>query len=444
MRLTSSVLCQSMLWVINIASASTLLPREAPLEPEVGLNQTVISGKEQHAIDVKGIRSSVSCGSYLLSPGDEVVIGSPNYPNPYPLIHLCAWDFRGTTPETRLSVSCFDFQLGNCIGSSVTISSGSLSRSYCNKQESIYFESNNNWLTVFFRTFTFRSRKGFQCRILASDATSGADTVTPAPPPVDKTCVCGKVNRNLKIVGGKVTEKNEYPWQVGLTSYSPSHPFCGGSIISNLYILTAAHCVYGLSPAMVTAVLGEHDWSTASESDSIQKRRVSEIITHPDFDSYTQDNDIALLRLSTPVDFPANNEIAPVCLPPAGNLYENVNATVTGWGKLSEYGDTSSVLHEVIVPTMTNAKCSQLYEEVVTENMLCAGLDEGERDACQGDSGGPLVTIDEGTMRMIEIGIVSWGDGCAAPGKPGVYTRVNRYLEWIHGHTSGTVFCSPT
>ncbi|XP_064103443.1 trypsin-1-like [Macrobrachium nipponense] len=195
---------------------------------------------------------------------------------------------------------------------------------------------------------------------------------------------------------------------------------------------------------MVTAVLGEHDWSTASESDSIQKRKVSEIITHPDFDSYTQDNDIALLRLSTPVDFPANNEIAPVCLPPAGNLYENVNATVTGWGKLSEYGDTSSVLHEVIVPTMTNAKCSQLYEEVVTENMLCAGLDEGERDACQGDSGGPLVTNDEGTMRMIEIGIVSWGDGCAAPGKPGVYTRVNHYLEWINAHTSGTVSCSPT
>ncbi|XP_066938919.1 trypsin-1-like isoform X2 [Macrobrachium rosenbergii] len=436
---TSSVLCLITLWGINIATASEVPLQGAPSERQLENNQTG-NNNENIAIGAKdGNLLSVNCGTYQLSPGDELGIESPDYPNPYPLVHLCAWDFQGTTPQTRLSLSCSDFDLGNCIGSSVTISNGSFIQGYCDKQESVSFESNSNRLTVFFRTLTFQAKKGFQCRIWASDPTSGADAAVPPPARANDACVCGKVNRDLKIVGGKVTEKHEYPWQVGLTSHSLSQPFCGGSIISHLYVLTAAHCVDGFSPEVVTAVLGPHDWSTASESGSTQKRIVSKIIIHPNFNSTTQDNDIALLRLSTPVNFPADNQIAPICLPPAGKLYEDVNATATGWD-----GNITSILHEVTVPTMTNAKCAQMNEMVITENMLCAGRDEGKQVACQGDSGGPLVTNDDGTTRMIQIGIVSWGQGCAVPGKPGVYTRVNRYLKWIRGHTSGTPFCPPT
>ncbi|XP_066942679.1 transmembrane protease serine 9-like [Macrobrachium rosenbergii] len=262
---------------------------------------------------------------------------------------------------------------------------------------------------------------------------------TNGPPPSDG-CKCGRRNPVTRIVGGQPTTVHEYPWQVALTT--SSRPFCGGSIISKQWILTAAHCVRGSSPSDFTVVIGEHDWSTTSETTATERRQVSNIIVHPQYNSATLDNDMALLKLSSPISFPSDNKIAPVCLPDPNNDYANVDAIVTGWGTTTSGGSQPYKLYEVTVPTMTNTKCNQAYSGEITSNMICAGLDAGGKDSCQGDSGGPMVTAGNTAQTfMVQIGVVSWGYGCAAAGYPGVYARVNNYLSWISSNTAGSETC---
>ncbi|XP_066942680.1 transmembrane protease serine 9-like [Macrobrachium rosenbergii] len=264
-------------------------------------------------------------------------------------------------------------------------------------------------------------------------------TATAAPPPTG-SCKCGRRNPVTRIVGGQPTTVHEYPWQVGLTSYS--RPYCGGSVISNQWILTAAHCVDGDSPSSVYVLIGEHNYAITSETTATEKRPVSQIIVHPQYNSGTYDNDMALLKLSSPIPFPSDNKIAPVCLPDPQNAYDDVDAIVTGWGTLSSGGSQPNELHEVTVPTMTNSKCQQSYGSSITSNMICAGLDEGGKDSCQGDSGGPMVTAGNAAQTfMVQIGVVSWGYGCAYAGYPGVYARVNNYLSWISSQIAGSETC---
>ncbi|XP_066986715.1 trypsin alpha-3-like [Macrobrachium rosenbergii] len=136
---------------------------------------------------------------------------------------------------------------------------------------------------------------------------------------------------------------------------------------------------------------------------------------------------MALIKLPSTITFPADNKIAPVCLPDPGNAYANMNATVTGWGTTASGGNQTQQLYEVVVPTMTNTKCQQSYGTAsITANMICAGLDAGGKDSCQGDSGGPLVTEGNAAQTfMVQIGVVSWGNGCALPNFPGVYARTS-------------------
>ncbi|XP_068231254.1 transmembrane protease serine 9-like [Palaemon carinicauda] len=259
-------------------------------------------------------------------------------------------------------------------------------------------------------------------------------------PPTSDSCKCGRRNPVTRIVGGEPTTVHEYPWQVALTT--SSRPFCGGSIISNQWILTAAHCVIGKRPADFTVIIGEHNWNTATETSATERRQLSNIIVHPRYSSTTLDNDIALLKLSTPINFPTSNKIAPVCLPDPGNAYADINAIITGWGTTSSGGRQPYELYEVTVPTMTNTKCEQLYVGDITGNMICAGLDKGGKDSCQGDSGGPMVTTGNVAQTfMVQIGVVSWGYGCAVAGKPGVYARVNNYLSWISANIAGSETC---
>ncbi|XP_068231253.1 transmembrane protease serine 9-like [Palaemon carinicauda] len=271
-------------------------------------------------------------------------------------------------------------------------------------------------------------------------STAPVQTTTTTSPPPSGTCNCGRRNSITRIVGGETTTMHEYPWQVGLTS--ASRPYCGGSIISNQWILTAAHCVEGDSASSVKVLIGEHNWGTTTETSVTEKRDVSQIIVHPQYSSKTFDNDMALLKLSSPISFPSDNKIAPVCLPDAGNAYDNVDAIITGWGTTSSGGSQSNQLREVTVPTMTNSKCQQSYGNSITSNMICAGLDEGGKDSCQGDSGGPMVTGgNTAASFMVQIGVVSWGYGCAYAGYPGVYARVNNYLSWISSNTAGSETC---
>uniref|UniRef100_A0A3P9J2H9 Peptidase S1 domain-containing protein n=1 Tax=Oryzias latipes TaxID=8090 RepID=A0A3P9J2H9_ORYLA len=159
---------------------------------------------------------------------------------------------------------------------------------------------------------------------------------------------------------------------------------------------------------------------------------VTTVIVHPNYNSNTKDNDIALLQLSSPVTF--NNYITPVCLPSTNStFYSGVNTWVTGWGNIGTGVSLPApqTLQEVQVPIVGNRQCKCNYGAgSITDNMVCAGLLEGGKDSCQGDSGGPLV-IKQNNL-WIQGGVVSFGQGCAEPNYPGVYTRVSQYQTWIN------------
>jgi len=247
-----------------------------------------------------------------------------------------------------------------------------------------------------------------------------------------KTCQCGLKgvdSNSSRIVGGRETEEHEYPWQVGLVNGNGRSPFCGGTLISDTHVLTAAHCTG--TATSIGVLLGEHNIA----DDKSIRVDVAEIIIHPNYNSETIDNDFAILRLAKPVAF--NKEMRPACLPADPSAtYAEVIATVTGWGALSTEGSSPNVLHEVDVQVKTNTECNNAYSGQITNNMLCAG--NPGKDSCFGDSGGPLVAPEGEEDLLAVIGVVSWGNGCALDGFPGVYARVTEQMDWIKENTAGT------
>lgn len=165
------------------------------------------------------------------------------------------------------------------------------------------------------------------------------------------------------------------------------------------------------------------------------KRSVKTIIIHEMYRYPEHDYDIALVKLSKQVEFTSN--IHRVCLPePSQTFPYNIYAVITGWGALTNDGPTPNALQEATVKLIDSDTCNrkEVYDGDITPRMLCAGYLEGGVDACQGDSGGPLVTPDSRLMWYL-VGIVSWGDECAKPNKPGVYTRVTYFRDWITSKT---------
>lgn len=321
-----------------------------------------------------------------------------------------------------------------------------LNKKYCGKKSPYTVSNGNSHLNINFVTGNKRPAKGFRCRVTASQATATTTTTpdnTPSSPTNGADCACGVVNSQTRIVGGEETLVNEYPWQAALVGYGGSRPFCGASIISDTWILTAAHCLPGLSSSNAQVIVGEHDWSLTTETSVTQRLDIQQLVPHPDYNDQTSDNDIALIQVASSITFSGDNLVAPVCLPNANDLFENVNAIVSGWGTLESGGNQPNELYDVTVPTMSNSQCQNSYGSSITDNMICAGLQEGGKDSCQGDSGGPLVTGTGSNSYMIQIGVVSFGYGCAFPGYPGVYARVNRYLPWIASNIVGSATCSP-
>lgn len=235
-----------------------------------------------------------------------------------------------------------------------------------------------------------------------------------------------------RIIGGQEAKPGAWPWQVSLVyAYDPNAytgHFCGGSLIDAEWVLTAGHCVENKPFDTIEIVLGRH----LLNSNEGQRIPVGWWFIHPDFDSYFLDADLALIHLAYPAQL--SDRVQPVSLVDAtrSSLFApGVMATVTGWGTLSQWGSNyPNALHQVSVPIVTDKICNQAYPDEVSENMLCAGLAEGGKDACQGDSGSALV-VPDGGGRYLQAGIVSWGDGCALPEAYGVYTKVSQFYDWV-------------
>ncbi|XP_014467236.1 PREDICTED: trypsin-1-like [Dinoponera quadriceps] len=273
------------------------------------------------------------------------------------------------------------------------------------------------------------------------------DVVGPKPPtvvqpsqPVDPAtcpkCTCGLVNKQNRIVGGVETQVNHYPW-MALMLYRGQF-YCGASVINSIYLLTAAHCVNRFNPSHMVIRLLEHDRNSTTESE-IQEYKVEDTIKHSGYSTLNYNNDIALIKLKDPIKF--QGTMRPVCLPEAGKTFAGSKGIVTGWGAIMESGSVSQTLQEVIVPIISNAECRSMNypSRRITDNMLCAGYKEGGKDSCQGDSGGPLHVEENGVHQI--VGVVSWGEGCAQAGYPGVYSRTNRYLTWIKRNTEDACYC---
>lgn len=247
-------------------------------------------------------------------------------------------------------------------------------------------------------------------------------------------CKCGLAVRNQRIVGGVETEVNEYPWQVGVVTKGRTFVWCGATVISDRWILTAAHCTDGKTASQIQVLLGEHNYNTASETTSL-RMDISQIKEHGSYNDRTTDYDFSLLKTTSTLDFAAYPNIRPACLPLAGSseTYTDWMATVTGWGTLASDGDTSNKLREVDVKVISNSACKSAYGSSITSRMLCASAagGKGGKDACQGDSGGPLISSQTPGENYELIGVVSWGAGCADKDFPGVYARVTKELSWI-------------
>jgi len=292
-----------------------------------------------------------------------------------------------------------------------------------------------------------KSSKGFSCTVQCQDEPTTVKPTTTTPGGSGSNdCKCGLASRQTRIVGGTVTEVNEYPWQVGLVGSGGSRPFCGGSVIGDRWVLTAAHCTGSSS---IQVLLGEHD--TSSSNDNVVRKNVVRVIDHPSYDRSTLDYDFSLLQLDSAIDFASNEHIRPVCLPSDdSNTYAGQQATVTGWGTTSSGGSTSSTLREVVVQVLTNTECTNkgYTTSDITANMICAGVEAGGKDSCQGDSGGPLVSSGSGDgvtagQNYEQIGVVSWGYGCAVARYPGVYARTSKVISWINSNTSGSFNTCP-
>ncbi|KAK9758611.1 Trypsin [Popillia japonica] len=270
----------------------------------------------------------------------------------------------------------------------------------------------------------------------------GGKPPTQQPPPVVvapsacRQCRCGASYKYHRIVGGVETTANAYPWMVYLT-YSGRF-YCGASVINDRYILTAAHCINGFPKERLAATFLDHDRSTTYETKTFT-RKIANILKHGGYGAGgTFNNDIALLKLNEPLDF--SGLVRPVCLPAVGRSFTGYNAIVTGWGATESAGQVSNVLREVDVPVISNMDCRNTgYGRRITDNMICAGYPQGQKDACQGDSGGPMHIVNNSLYSI--IGVVSWGEGCAQANYPGVYTRVNRYLTWITSNTKDACYC---
>ncbi|XP_045587607.2 phenoloxidase-activating factor 1 isoform X1 [Procambarus clarkii] len=274
---------------------------------------------------------------------------------------------------------------------------------------------------------------------------------TTTPPSTPKTSLlprnCGQGADLDKVVGGTAAPLGAYRWIAAL-GYSvvgfPGIEFlCGGSVINERYILTAAHCVHSSALAgkkLEVIRLGE--WDLKSDLDCLgivcipqaQDNAYEEVIIHPNYNTRVQfSDDIALIRLNKSIDL-STPWIRAVCLPPQGldvsKFAPKHKSFIAGWG-FTENGTTSSVLLHVLLPYFSKENCSISYRGNIVDEQICFGGIKGQ-DSCGGDSGGPLVMSSTTGPPFLQVGLVSYGPvNCGQKDVPGVYTSVSHYRNWI-------------
>ncbi|XP_067834261.1 serine protease 33-like [Heptranchias perlo] len=259
---------------------------------------------------------------------------------------------------------------------------------------------------------------------------------------------CGQPIIFNRIVGGEDSRTRAWPWLASI--HLDKRHICGGSLITNNWVLTAAHCVFERMKLQYDVFLGRHQQGGVNLKEVVMK--ILRISRHENYVNRLEGNDIALIRLDGRIEF--NTHIMPICLPSSNFQFPcGSSCWVAGWGNTEEGISLISpgTLQEVEVALIGHRTCNRLYQAGMTigsskiniiNSMLCAGVPEGKKGTCEGDMGGPLVYLNEGTW--VQVGIVSFSEGCGENIRPGVYTAVAPFQEWINARVSGLQFMAPT
>ncbi|KAG8433552.1 hypothetical protein GDO86_017741, partial [Hymenochirus boettgeri] len=267
--------------------------------------------------------------------------------------------------------------------------------------------------------------------------------VTPFPVLANNSSLpfCGLPLVSSRIVGGTNAIEGAWPWQISLR-YQGYH-ICGGSLISNQWIMTAAHCFQNsLSPSQYQVRLGAYQLAIISPNEVTLN--VLSIIKNSNYSGTPSVGDIALLKLSSPVTY--SKYIQPICLSStSANFTEGMNCWITGWGSINSQARLPypQTLQQVMTPLIGRSTCDAMYHInsgvssnvwIIPKDQICSGYAAGQKDSCQGDSGGPLVCQLQGVW--YQAGIVSWGEGCALANRPGVYTLAPFYFSWLSSYNA--------
>ncbi|PVD20355.1 hypothetical protein C0Q70_18509 [Pomacea canaliculata] len=279
---------------------------------------------------------------------------------------------------------------------------------------------------------------------LCAGSTTGTRCCAPTPPPPQPTCGLLGANVRPRIVNGSETARCEYPWMVFINLLNYVGNRCGASVIDSRHIVTAAHCF--TNPPYVNGnppiTIGEYNLSQAAPEDKYTTTNY-QIIIHPDYDRVRFFNDLAILKLSTPIDFSRYTCVRPLCLPPRDQDFPlDSRCQVAGWGVIREDDNIKSLVDPSVLPTVlrsvsvslvSDALCVEHFRDYYNaSHEICAGDLQGQRDSCFGDSGGPLMCRGSSGEQYYMAGVISVGGGCARLNTPAIYTQVTSFLTWIN------------
>ncbi|XP_066142745.1 venom serine protease 34-like isoform X2 [Euwallacea fornicatus] len=375
----------------------------------------------------------------VMTLGERYYIFNKEYPGNYSSGTACQW--KALSPiNSKVVLACDDVHLPkslNCFQDRLEISSSENDgHKYCGNG-GFMFVTKENTLDFVLRSTTRSPGGRFLCTITSIEDKIEESQNSFQNPNEKPGCQCGWKN-DKRIVGGHDTLVNEYPAMAGVVRIDIGGIFCGGTIISRNYVLTAAHCVVNQDVNNYRVLVGDHDTSIGSDTNSSAIYRARKFIVHPKYNSSNYNNDLALIQVDIMV---FNDNVGPICLPfrYTANTFEEENVTVIGWGHKEFSGINSDILQEVNLDIISNQMCRTQGNFTVSSSQICTYT--SNKDACQSDSGGPLIWQNFRNMtKLFLIGVISYGVGCASS-SPGVHTRVTSFLNWIIEATSPDTYC---
>ncbi|KAG8443118.1 hypothetical protein GDO86_011798 [Hymenochirus boettgeri] len=247
-------------------------------------------------------------------------------------------------------------------------------------------------------------------------------------------------SRTRRIIGGTNAQPGKWPWMVLIQKYKYEryNPLCEGTILNELWVVTAAHCFLGYEKerSSFRILFGAHN--TLNLGPKTQIRKIEKWILHEQFSKPRHEYDIGLIRLNKPIQF--NDYIQPACLPPRSvDVFKMNDCYIAGWGYLEEEFKTrTNILQDAYVELINSVRCNSTdwYNGLVKDHNLCAGYENGGSDICKGDSGGPLMCKTRRAVLFYVVGLVSWGGKCGKKHNNGVFTSTQYFIEWIQDKIS--------